>query len=45
MPPRAFFDANVVFSAFLSARGLPRKLLLLAARDAIQVVISQQVVK
>lgn len=45
MPPRAFFDANVVFSAVLSSRGVPRELLLLAARDAIQVVISQQIVE
>ncbi len=45
MPPRAFFDANVVFSAVLSSRGVSRKLLLLAARGAIQVVISQQVVE
>ncbi len=45
MPPRAFFDANVVFSAVLSSRGVSRKLLLLAARAAIQVVISQQVVE
>lgn len=45
MPPRAFFDANVVFSAVLSSPGVPRELLLLAARDAIQVVISQQIVE
>ena len=45
MPPRAFFDANIVFSAVLSSRGVPRELLLLAARDAIQVVISQQIVE
>jgi putative PIN family toxin of toxin-antitoxin system len=42
---RAFFDANVVFSAVLSSRGVPRELLLLAVRDAIQVVISQQIVE
>jgi len=45
MPPRAFFDANVVFSAVLASRGVPRELLLLAARDAIQIVISQQIVE
>lgn len=45
MTYRAFFDANVVFSAVLSSRGVPRELLLLAARDAIQVVISQQIVE
>jgi len=45
MPPKAFFDANVVFSAVLSSRGVPRELLLLAARDAIQVVISQQIME
>lgn len=44
-PPRAFFDANVIFSAVLSSRGVPRELLLLAAREAIQVVTSEQVVE
>jgi len=43
--PRAFFDTNVVFSAVLSSGGVPRELLLLAARETIQVVISQQVVE
>ena len=45
MTYRAFFDANVVFSAILSSRGAPRELLLLAARDAIQIVISRQIVE
>lgn len=45
MTYRAFFDANVVFSAVLTSRGVPRELLRLAARDAIQVVISQQIVE
>ncbi|MGD2105231.1 MAG: PIN domain-containing protein, partial [Anaerolineae bacterium] len=44
MTYRAFFDANVVFSAVLSSREVPREFLLLAARGAMQIVISQQIV-
>jgi predicted nucleic acid-binding protein len=44
-PPRAFLDANVVFSAVLSSHGVPRELMPLGARGTIQVVVSRQVVE
>jgi predicted nucleic acid-binding protein len=45
MTCKAFLDSNILFSAILSPQGAARRILLLSAQEAIQAVISQQVVE
>ncbi len=45
MPNRIFLDASALFSAAYSATGASRELLLAAARDEVEIVVSRDVLE